>query len=138
MQAGRPRKSVEALKLQGTYRKDRHADRVERRPMAAGMIAHSDVGRTAFWMWEHVTSERPEWIDATDAAALWQLCELWELTCEARIELASDPKKRTAYLQYHAAFERLAGKFGLTPADRARLGTGTGRKEDDDLDRLLA
>lgn len=64
------------------------------------------------------------WMGELDTAELMTLCDTWELLRAATVAAKRDPldpHKRTAFVQYKAEFDRLGARFGLTPADRAKI-----------------
>ncbi|MCC6492153.1 MAG: hypothetical protein IT424_03935 [Pirellulales bacterium] len=85
----------------------------------------ADLDDVATGVWELVCRTRANWLAISDGLALRHLCELWSLRAATYKRLKRNPADkaaRVAFQQYGAEFGKLAGKFGLTPADRARLG----------------
>lgn len=73
--------------------------------------------------WDFVCAQQKNWISASDGPALKMLCELWELVDRMFCELVADPANKDARLAHTAHLNQwiqLAGRFGLTPADRAK------------------
>ena len=124
--AGRKRKPTAQLKTEGRFRKDRHADRADE-PTAEGKPTRPrTLDKEASWFWRvHVRPLIKAGVaTALDQSALWQLCELWSLyrrAAEVANDDPTDKDARIAVTQYRAAWDSLASRFGLTPADRARL-----------------
>lgn len=123
---GHNAKPETVLKLHGDYRKDRHADRG---PKTGGEpLRKPEMGEIAGRIWDHVTETRRAWLCSSDLESLQSLCECWELRCRALVLVNQDPAdklKRIAFKDYQTLFNQLAARFGLTPADRARLGEGS-------------
>jgi P27 family predicted phage terminase small subunit len=127
---GRPRKSVEELKRRGTYRKDRHADRVEEIPKSRPEKPEG-LGKYASWIWDQVVAELADKLTRLDTAQLWSLCEMWELYRQAAEDAKKTPTNRDLRISvttYRAAFEAAASKFGLNPCDRQRLPGGQAKQ----------
>ena len=92
-----------------------------------------DLDPVAQGVWELVCRTRANWLAISDGLALRHLSELWSLRAATMAILRDTPTDRAArvaFQQYGAEFSKLAGKFGLTPQDRARLGD----KTDDEFD----
>lgn len=122
--AGRPAKPLAVHRAEGTYRYDRHGSRG---PTTGGepLRKPDDLRPDASWLWDEVTSLRGPWLCSSDAAALRALCDAYGLmrACEPRLVAdPTDKAARCAWSAYRGVFTKLAGKFGLTPSDRAKLG----------------
>lgn len=84
------------------------------------------------WLWDLVVAS---WMGEVDSAQLRQLCTLWDLLHSSLKAAKADPIDKDARLavsQYAAAFDRLAAKFGLNPADRARLNVEPEQEKDEE------
>lgn len=133
------RKPTAALKLHGGYRKHRHADRVEAsngRPVKPDYL--KDHGAE---LWDQLIDQLTAWGAAEcDTAALASMCEWWDRYRKC-MDLMTDPSAESGYkLQVLAGqawnnFYRMAGQFGITPADRAKLKMP--KNDKDDLDEFL-
>lgn len=120
---GRPRKPTAEHERDGTLREDRHGGR-RREPAFGGEPARpKGMGKDAAELWDVIV---PHLVGrgvakATDAAALELLCFWWGkwriLSRKKRDDLQHDSRLAMASKQWNA----IAAKFGLTPADRARL-----------------
>ena len=124
---GRPRKPTDVLKLHGGFRPDRHGDRKE--PAASGkpvkptFQVFETLDEVASTYWDSVVS-KIAWAKEQDSAALQAMCEAWSLyqkTLPLAQAMPIDKETRCALLGYKAAWESLASKFGLTPADRTHI-----------------
>jgi phage terminase small subunit len=119
---GRPRQPTETLKLHGKYRADRHGERNE--PEATGVpVKPDDMFPEASAYWDSIIGQ-VTWARQPDTVALRVMCEQYGLYRKALALAVVDPldkEVRIAVLGYKAAWETLAARFGLTPADRARV-----------------
>lgn len=74
--------------------------------------------------WRYVIELQAEWVDVIDGPALRVMCETWSLL-RTTIDLAKycpeNKEIRCAVNSYVQQWERLAAKFGMTPADRAKF-----------------
>jgi P27 family predicted phage terminase small subunit len=83
-------------------------------------------------MWRHVTAQK--WVATSDTAALFELCEVADMAqilmedikatgvkYEARGRWLRNPSV-DAYFEAQKRLTTLLSLFGLTPADRTRLG----------------
>lgn len=124
MGRGRPRKPIARHKLEGTFEPSRHGMR--RELVATGKPRRlRNMSTHERWLWDKVAQS---WTGELDSAQLRQLCGLWHCLCESMKEAKRDPTSRdarTAVSSYAIAFDRLAGKFGLNPADGERLSVPT-------------
>lgn len=133
MSAGRPRKPVETLKLIGTFRKDRHADRGE--PQAEGEpVCPPSLTGYALEHWNEIVPQLVKMgaVKAIDTSALTACCDMWaryRTAAEVADQDVLDRANRRAMLEYYNAWESAAAKLGLTPADRTRLRVEAAPKE---------
>lgn len=120
-------KPVEQHVLDGTYRKDRHGplpDEGDFKPpeMPPG------IGDLAAQFWERITELLKGVVRDRDGPQLHQLCFWWAQweTCEIALtglEIGTIQHARVFNAASTASqnFDRIARRFGLTPADRAAL-----------------
>lgn len=136
----KPRKPTEILKLTGAFRPDKQSDRLDTLPTAGAPTKPKKFGPDESECWDRVIAQ---WkgtsvVGAIDTAALVACCEMWGLYRQA-VKLAqdcpTDKDSRCSATGYLQAFERLAGKFGMTPHDRASM-KGTNEKPKDSLEEL--
>lgn len=138
---GHNAKPDEVLKLHGTYDPYYHANRG---PKTGGepLRKPDGMGEIAGALWDRITVIRRAWLCSSDAESLQALCECWELRCRSLVTLTTDPtdkNNRIAFKDYQTLFNQLAARFGLTPADRARLGEGSdAHGEKDEIEEMLA
>ena len=125
---GRPRKSVEAKVLAGTYRKDRDG------PLGAGDApepppappAGLTVEQSAAW--GELIPTLAGRVKRSDVLTLVDLCR-WvvrmkridERLAKMAVEDKGDVQTLTAAGIATTNFDRLASKFGMSPSDRAKL-----------------
>jgi phage terminase small subunit len=136
---GHNAKPADVLKLHGAYREDRHGGSIAAKSGGTCPALPTGLDDTSREMWDFVTTERLTWLARSDGPALQALCELWALRKRVAGMLNDDPSDkiaRTAYIAYHAEWSKLAARFGLTPADRARLGEEA-MSTDDLVDKYL-
>lgn len=132
---GRPRKSIEDLKLYGGYRPHRHDERDESEPEVDGLPEKpDDLSEQESWLWDLVVTQYGDTgpVRKIDTAALIQVCKLWGLLQKAQKAAESDPldkNTRVAVTGYYAAWDRAAAKLGLTPRDRRSIEVGGGKKK---------
>jgi hypothetical protein len=129
---GRPRKPVENHLRDGTYRADRHGPIPDEEPAGPPPAKPKDLTGVAEKFWNLVVALVGPTLRAADAPQLVQMCRWWARwkECEQAIdELAEGVEPGS--MQYtrllnsavvcSANFDRVASRFGLTPADRAKL-----------------
>jgi phage terminase small subunit len=126
MARGRKPVPVETLKLHGTYRKGRHGER-ELAPEAVGApVRPSHLTEEAAEFWEFVVAElvangtvrRLDTMELTAAAEMWQL---YRKTVALAKSDPLDKEIRVGVTAYLSAWESMAAKLGLNPADRQKL-----------------
>ena len=126
MPAGRPHKPIEILKRDGGYRPHRH-DKIAHTANTSTGLPPKPRGMTkaAAKCWDHIIETRSDWIADSDGLALQHMCEVWSLRQDAVKRLKADPHNkdaRCALRDWSQIFMSVAGRFGLTPSDRAKLG----------------
>ena len=130
---GRPRKSVAQLKLDGTFRHDRHGDPDDQWQPEGEPVKPLDFDAFSDQLWEEVVPELVSCGVATslDTAELTAMCEWWsryKKITEKLKEYGTDFSRDGYYsLQMLAGsawknFSAIGSRFGLSPADRTRLG----------------
>lgn len=138
---GHNRKPLSVLKLEGSYRSDRH-EGVGPKTGGEPLRKPDGMGEMAAALWDRITVIRRAWLCSSDAECLQALCECWELRCRSLVLLNTDPadkNARIAFKDYQTLFNQLAARFGLTPADRARLGEGSdAHAQKDEIEEMLA
>ena len=124
---GRPRKPTWEHKLNGTYREDRHGNRVE---VGGGTMDPNppiELSDDEGVLWTQVVeSLSPEVVCPLDITTLYALCRWWGIWCECEKAIREKGPEDSYRLHIQAVsawkqFAALAAKFGLTPIDRAKL-----------------
>ncbi len=149
-QGGRPRKPVATLKLQGTYRKDRHANHVSAPPGKLRCPAWLDAyGKKHFKAVVKVLGDVPKLLAAVDADALALYAAAWSDFRSAQDHIRkhgaeiedtngifhSNPAVRRKY-KAAEVIRQIMCRFGMTPSDRAGLHLPEG-DEPDALDEFI-
>lgn len=145
---GRPRKPTAKHKAEGTFKPSRHGGRADE-VSCGGPIGSptSGVKGEGLAVWRSIVDCLPEnTLQALDESALESLCR-WLIQwrrCMASLEQLEPtdeiyPKLIRAADAAHKNFMILASRFGLTPADRAKLKVGGGEdsKEEDNPFAIL-
>ncbi len=118
MGRGRPRKPDAQKQLEGNP---------GRRPLGGEAEAKGsprrpkNMSKDAAWLWTLVVQN---WMGELDTAELMTLCDTWELLQAATRAAKQDPidkGNRLAFAAYKSQFDSLASRFGMTPADRAKI-----------------
>lgn len=124
---GRPRKPTESLERGGGYREDRHGDRKNQPQFEGEPEQPADLSDDAKAHWEAVV---PDLVaggvaKAIDTSALAAMCESWaEYSKAKRLAVYDLQEMRQRQMLMSGALKLwrdLAARFGLTPADRAKL-----------------
>ena len=116
MKNGRPRTPVERLKLQGTFRKDRHADRAGSVQATGEPERPDELSDDAAWLWDFVVPELVtlNLAQRIDTPALIAMCERWG---EYKSEANTKPERNAAF----GNWLKIATRFGLTKIDREAI-----------------
>ena len=135
MPGGRPRKPTALHVVDGTYREDRHGSDVVvgGSPSRPGWL----VGEAAL-MWDRISGQLASAGVATslDSASLAGLCQAWANWRNEQEKYEAGDGHIYSVSNAWTTFEKLAGKFGLTPSDRAKLRTGEHKDESEFLDLI--
>jgi phage terminase small subunit len=140
---GRPRKTLEELKKSGSYRPGKHGDRakenrpssaptarvmtddVETPPTCSKLVKPENLDSVASECWDHVVGQLGSALFRTDEKQLEQLCRWYSRWKACEVALNNAEAGSVAYSRLikdaaaaSAAFDRIARRFGLTPADR--------------------
>lgn len=126
MKPGRKPTPTETLKLLGTFRKDRHADRADGAPPEGEPVKPDGFGPVESALWDQVVPIliRKKLVGVLDTAQLISMCRHYRhyIACDLLLEEnPADKNLRVSALAWWTAFDRVASKFGLTSADLAAL-----------------
>ena len=143
---GRPPKSLKQHKQDRTYRADRHGSRVSDAAFEGDLPTRpDDLSVDELAVWELVVNTSPEGLlRSIDESELRGCCEWYGEY--RKVMGAMRPMRATAKAYYRLAnlaaiawkhFAAAASRFGMTPADRARLKMmPKAVKEDDAMETL--
>lgn len=121
---GRKPKSAQQHLEDGTFRKHRHAKRVDGQLGGTSPIMSARLKAEGKKLWETIVRRMPRSVlDENDTAKLDLICRTWDMVCGT-----SDP---VAFVKLAQLFDRLGRQFGLSPMDRASLKTEPEPEEDD-------
>jgi len=143
---GRPRKPVKELVLEGKYREDRHGS-LSDLPEPDGLPAMPDwLPDEAKQLWNSLASGLAKIGVATqiDESELAAMCDWWSKYRDASgmvEKMRSEPDSGKEYYRWSILagmawknFTSAASKFGLNPADRAKMRLDfSGVKKEDEL-----
>lgn len=123
---GRPFKSIAEHQLHGTYRRDRHGDRADGASAPGSPIKPADLPADAAELWESILGSLPTAaVASVDYAALTGCCRWYSVMLANLRQLdagTGDAYKLTTLASIASKqFATFAQRFGLTPADRAKL-----------------
>jgi phage terminase small subunit len=125
---GRPRKPVESHIDSGTYRPSRHGPRPDPDEVTPPPAKPDGLDPLADAMWDRLARQLVGVVRDRDAAVLEQMCRWWSRWQEVEEVLSTRKPGTNGYTQLLVAsgicsdkFDRLASRFGLTPADRAKI-----------------
>ena len=136
----RPRTPTAKLKLHGTYNVTRHRGRKDEPQPEGKPVRPDDMPEDAQHHWDTVVSRLVKLGIATDndSEALHEMCLWWAIMRE----LHREDGNRNERWQYRLAnatkvWRDYASRFGMTPADRAKLELN-GNTTTTELDDLIA
>jgi P27 family predicted phage terminase small subunit len=137
--SGRNRKPAELHKLLGNYKPSRHgkdALQMEDKPKKPRGLTKDEK-----WLWDQIMRayEGKKVLAELDTALLLSCCQLWGLFRRAMEVIKINPtdkNSRIAAISYFQNFERVASRFGLDPAARAKLQVASGPPNDPMADLL--
>ena len=138
---GRNRKPIGCHLADGTYRADRHRDRLGSEPIADGKpVRPCGMDPTAKKLWDAVVPELVAMgaVAKIDTVMLSEMCRWYSRYREMADK--PDPDYHSAVMTVMAwkSFAQVAAKFGLSPSDRAKLRTGSAAFDDDPLIRMMS
>jgi P27 family predicted phage terminase small subunit len=130
MPGGRPQKPLEDHELDGTYRADRHGEKVTHLRPDGAPERPTDFGEDAAWLWDQLIIDlgRKNVAYRIDTAALRGVCEWYGRYRKLSRALDKlDAEDERVHRMVASAsecwrrFEAMAAQFGLTPVARMRL-----------------
>jgi P27 family predicted phage terminase small subunit len=123
--SGRPGKPTDQHLQDGTYRKHRHANRVDNKVQPAPMPVPGNLGEHAAEMWKRIVGALPpEVLTNLDKDALMLYCQTWQTYCKIQPLFDADPvdkELRIAWTSCVDRLDKLGRQFGWTPQSRATL-----------------
>lgn len=125
---GRPRKPIEKHVLDGTFRADRHGPAPDDLGAVRPPAKPADLGGAAGEFWDRLLAVLTGVVRERDGEQLAELCRWWARIQKfgAALDKAQPGSIGCGRLMAQAStaaatFDRIAKRFGLTPADRASL-----------------
>ena len=125
---GRPRKPTEKHLLDGTFRKDRHGPVPADLGTAPPPVKPADLTGPAGEFWNRVTVLLAGVVRDRDGEQLAELCRWWARVQKVGAALDKSAPGSLVYGRLmnqastaSATFDRIAKRFGMTPADRAAV-----------------
>lgn len=123
--SGRPAKSTEQHRQDGTYQKCRHENRVDAKIPPATLPCPGDLNEHGAELWKRICATLPrEVVTKLDADSLRAYCETWELYRKVYPKMIADPfDKDTRILWANCIdkLDKLGRQFGWSPQSRASL-----------------
>lgn len=133
---GRPPKSTEQHLIDGTYRPDRHAKRVDSKVAPASLPVPGDLGDEAAELWKRIVSSLPkEILTNLDKDSLRVYCETWQIYLKIQPLFNADPTDKELRITWASLvdkLDKLGRQFGWSPQTRASLQMPTKNDEDED------
>jgi phage terminase small subunit len=132
------RKPIEALRLAGTYREDRHGARAAVPSLPGVPVKPVDLDGEAGELWDQIVPILAEngYCSAVDTAALASACQAWAASQAAYRHFLANPTDKNARIAWAATrrlWDQAASKVGLLPADRLRMAPPADRPVSTDL-----
>jgi phage terminase small subunit len=125
---GRPRKPVEKHVRDGTYRADRHGPKPDADEQTAPPVKPEDLDEDTAECWDRLVKLLRGIVRDRDSTMLAELCWQWAELQRIKAVLGVMVPGEKGYNALLVAagictdkLDRLASRFGLTPADRAKI-----------------
>jgi phage terminase small subunit len=123
---GRKPKMTAKHVLEGTFRAERHAGRVDSVAAAspANLPKPNVIGEAGKWLWELTIRNLPGGVlRDQDAAKLELMCVSWEQYRKLleRMQIDDDPKLISKLKNLADMIDKFGKQFGMSPLDRASL-----------------
>jgi phage terminase small subunit len=122
----RPPKTTQLHVVDGTFNVTRHRNRKAAPESEGAPVKPADLDEFGLECWQKLVEPalRMKIGREVDAVAAEELCRLYSFYRRSCEKASADPiakEARCAVTGYFAAFEKVASRFGFTPADRLRL-----------------
>ena len=123
---GRKPKITAKHVLEGTFRAERHAGRVDSviETSPANLPKPDVIGKAGKWLWELTIRNLPGGVlRDQDAAKLELMCVSWEQYRKLleRMQIDDDPKLISKLKNLADLIDKFGKQFGMSPLDRASL-----------------
>lgn len=142
--SGRPAKSTAMLKLHGNFRDDRHAERFDDSTLAPEIATPALLSETEAKCWDEIIPDLQaagyvKRIDSTELRGMiewlarYRVLIVWLRDRQSKPEVDVDEVLKIQGMAQKAwtTFFTIAGRFGLSPSDRSKLGTEHKPKQSD-------
>lgn len=141
---GRKPKLASKHKLEGTFRNDRHASRLESivtNQTDLDLNPPATLRDDGKRQWQMVIVTLPEYVlKSCDEGKLYQLAFIRQQLNDVQVAIEGSPvdvKLITTYIKLSAQYDRLARQFGLSPIDRAAMKVDEQKKELNPFDEFM-
>ena len=141
---GRKPKLASKHKLEGTFRNDRHAARLESivtNQTDLDLNPPATLRDDGKRQWQMVIDTLPEYVlKNCDEGKLYQLAFIRQQLNDVQVAIEGSPvdvKLITTYIKLSAQYDRLARQFGLSPIDRAAMKVDEAKKELNPFDEFM-
>ena len=125
---GRKPKLATKHKLDGTFREDRHGNRLESIPFQSASLRLAppeSLREDGKRQWQIVLDTLPEFVlKNCDEGKLYQLAFIRQQLNDVQAAIESSPvdtKLIQTYIKLSSQYDRIARQFGLSPIDRAAM-----------------
>jgi hypothetical protein len=139
--AGRPAKPTAQHKVDGTYNSTRHGKRIDGAFQVGKPAKPSTLQGRASEAWDLIVEGTPDsvlcLVDALSLEAASRWFAKWDQWMTNIEESPGGYKEQILAGHAWNQFQTIASKFGLTPADRAKIKAPDGPSEEDPLVSLL-
>jgi len=143
-QQGRKPKLALKHKLDGTYREDRHGNRLESIAFNSSPLQlepPASLREDGKAQWQQVMDTLPDTVlKNCDEGKLYQLAFIRQQLNDVQIAIESSPlddKLVKLYLDLSKNYDRIGKQFGLSPIDRASLKVEQPQKNDDPFSEFM-
>ena len=139
---GRKPKMTAKHVLEGTFRGERHAGRVDAvtNSAEAKLTPSNVIGEAGKWLWDLTISNLPGGVlRDQDAAKLELMCVSWEQYRKLleRMRIDDDPKLISKLKNLADLIDKFGKQFGMSPLDRASLKVEEPNKQSNPFDEFM-